>query len=457
MSASHPLHVVILAAGRGTRMRTQRPKVLHTIAGQPMLKHIAGTATRLGAEAVHVIVGHGAEQIQQSHADMPINWVIQEQQLGTGHAVLQALPSIPKEARVLILSGDVPLTQLDTMQALSAIDASLVLLVAKLDNPTGFGRILRNEQGEIQAIIEEKDATPSQRQIHEIYTGLCCARACDLQRWLPQLSTHNAAGEYYLTNIIEQAVHEGLKIASIEPEHLFEVQGVNTLVQLNQLERDWQEHLARRLMNNGVQIADISRLDIRGQLTCASDVFIDVNVVLEGTVSIGEQTQIGPHCVIKDCSIGRNVQIKPHSVLENAVIGDDCEVGPFARLRPGSKLAPHCKVGNFVEMKNTVMGEHSKASHLSYLGDAQIGQHVNIGCGTITCNYDGVEKHPTIIKDYAFIGSDTQLVAPVVVGEGATIGAGTTVRENAPDHALTLTPSRQKSIFGWKRKSKVKS
>lgn len=457
MSASNPLHVVILAAGRGTRMRTQRPKVLHAIAGKSMLKHIASTAMHLGADGIHVVVGHEAEQIQQSHIDLPINWVIQEEQLGTGHAVLKALPSIPKEARVLILSGDVPLTQLDTMQALSGIDASLVLLVAKLDNPTGFGRIIRDERGDVRAIIEEKDASPEQRQIHEIYTGLCCARASDLQRWLPSLSTQNAAGEYYLTKIIELAVAEGQKIASIEPEHLFEVQGVNNLDQLYQLERQWQHHLAQRLMSGGVQIADVMRLDIRGQLTCASDVFIDINVVLEGTVSIGEHAQIGPNCVIKDCVIGQNVKIKAHSVLENAIIGDYCEVGPFARLRPGTQLGGYCKVGNFVEMKNVTMGEHSKASHLSYLGDAQIGQHVNIGCGTITCNYDGVDKHPTIIKDHAFIGSDTQLVAPVVVGEGAIIGAGTTLREDAPDHALTLLPIRQKSISGWKRKSKLKT
>lgn len=457
MSVSNPLHVVILAAGRGTRMRTQRPKVLHAIAGRSMLKHIAGTAMNLGADGIHVVVGHEAEQVLQSHSDMPIRWVVQEQQLGTGHAVLQALPSIPKEARVLILSGDVPLTQLDTMQALAQTEEALVLLVAHLENPTGFGRILRDEQGQIKAIIEEKDANTQQKQIHEIYTGLCCARASDLQRWLPQLSTENAAGEYYLTKIIELAVKEGLNIASIEPEYLFEVQGVNNLAQLNQLEREWQSHLAYRLMNGGVQIADMKRLDIRGQLTCASDVFIDVNVLLEGNVTIGEHSQIGPHCVIKDCTIGQNVTIKAHSVLENAVIGDHCEVGPFARLRPGTKLATHCKVGNFVEMKNTCMGDHSKASHLSYLGDTQIGQYVNIGCGTITCNYDGVDKHLTIIKDHAFIGSDTQLVAPVVVGEGATIGAGTTLREDAPDNALTLLPNRQKSILGWKRKVKLKT
>jgi bifunctional UDP-N-acetylglucosamine pyrophosphorylase/glucosamine-1-phosphate N-acetyltransferase len=456
MSLTHPLHVVILAAGRGKRMQTRRPKVLHHLAGKPMLKHISQTAMTLGADAVHVVVGHEAELIKKSSSDLPVNWVVQEQQLGTGHAVLQAMPHIADDARVLILSGDVPLTQLETLQALSVVDASMVLLVAKLPNPFGFGRIVRNAQGDISAIVEEKDASAEQKNIHEIYTGICSVRAKDLKRWLPMLSTNNASGEYYLTKIIEFAVQEGQRIASIEPNHLFEVQGVNTLVQLNQLERDWQQHLATQLMDAGVQIADVQRLDIRGQLESASDVFIDVNVIFEGHVQIGQHSSIGPNCVIKDAIIGKNVKIKAHSVIENAVIGDDCEVGPFARLRPGTQLAAHCKIGNFVETKNAQIGEHSKASHLSYLGDVSIGKHVNIGCGTITCNYDGVNKHQTIIHDHVFIGSDTQLVAPVEVGEGATIGAGTTVREDAPAHALTLTPNRQKSILGWKLKPKAK-
>lgn len=457
MSVSQALHVVILAAGRGKRMQTRRPKVLHHLAGKPMLKHIVGTALRLGAQAVHVVIGHEAQLIKESSPELPVNWVVQEQQLGTGHAVLQAMPHISDDARVLILSGDVPLTQLETLDALSRLDASLALLVAKLPNPFGFGRILRNAQGQILAIIEEKDADADQRKMNEIYTGICAVRAADLKRWLPKLSTQNASGEYYLTKIIEFAVQEGQKVVSIEPHHLFEVQGVNTLVQLNQLEREWQNHLAIELMNQGVQITDVQRIDIRGELESASDVLIDVNVVFEGQVRIGEHSSIGPHCLIKDSIIGKNVKIKAHSVIENAIVGDCCEVGPFARLRPGTELAAHCKIGNFVETKNAHFGEHSKASHLTYLGDVRIGKQVNIGAGTITCNYDGLQKHQTIIEDHVFIGSDTQLVAPVVIGEGATIGAGTTIREDAPAHALTLTPHRQKSILGWKLKTKAKA
>lgn len=457
MSVTQALHVVILAAGRGKRMQTRLPKVLHHLAGKPMLKHIVGTATHLGADGVHVVIGHEAELIKKSCGELPVNWVVQEQQLGTGHAVLQAMPHIPDNAQVLILSGDVPLTQLETLKALSSLEASMVLLVAKLPNPYGFGRIVRDHQSEITSIVEEKDADALQRNINEIYTGICSVRASDLKRWLPMLSTNNAGGEFYLTKIIEFAALEGLKIASIEPQELFEVQGVNTLVQLNALERDWQNHLALQLMNAGVQLADAQRIDIRGDLESASDVFIDVNVVFEGKNQIGQESYIGPGCVIKDCMIGKNVKIKAHSVLESAIIGDNCEVGPFARLRPGTELAAHCKIGNFVETKKAQFGEHSKASHLSYLGDVQIGKHVNIGAGTITCNYDGIHKHQTIIEDHVFIGSDTQLVAPVVIGEGATIGAGTTIREDAPAHALTLTPNRQKSILGWKLKSKAKA
>ncbi len=455
MSRIEALHVVILAAGRGKRMQTHLPKVLHTLAGQPMLRHVIQAAKNLNAAQIHVIIGHEAEQIRTQITDGDIHWIYQAQQLGTGHAVLQALPHIPSEAKVLILSGDVPLTQLATLQQLvHSTETGLALLLANLPSPFGFGRIIRNAQHQIQAIIEEKDASVEQKQIQEIYTGICCADAHRLKNWLPKLSTQNAQGEYYLTDIIGMAVADHIQIESLKPQYLFEIQGVNTLAQLHQLERTWQQHLAMQLLDAGVHVLDTQRIDIRGTLNCASDVQIDVNVIFEGHCSIDKNTRIGAHSVIKNATIGKNCLIHPHSILQDCVIADHCEVGPFARLRPGTQLASRCKVGNFVETKNAQFDEGSKASHLSYIGDAEIGKQVNIGAGTITCNYDGVNKHKTIIEDHAFIGSDTQLVAPVTVGAHATIGAGSTIRDDAPGHALTLTPNRQKSILGWRRKEK---
>ncbi len=455
MSGLQPLHIVILAAGRGKRMQTLRPKVLHHLAGKTLLQHVLTTATHLQADALHVIVGHGAEKIQETVPDFPVHWVYQEQQLGTGHAVMQALPHIPDNAQVLILSGDVPLIQLDTLQRMVQLGKdSLTLMTANLSNPFGFGRIIRNPEGHVIAIIEEKDASPEQKDIREIYTGICCANAQQLKNWLPKLSTHNAQKEYYLTEIIGLAVGDSINIHSLEPKYLFEIQGINTLMELHALERTWQEHLGSKLLAEGVHVADIQRLDIRGQLNCASDVYIDINVIIEGEVSIATNSQIGAHCILKNCKIGKNCIIHPHSILDNCIVEDHCEVGPFARLRPGTHLSHDCKIGNFVETKNSSFGAFTKTMHLSYIGDAVIGQHVNIGAGTITCNYDGAHKHKTIIKDHAFIGSDTQLIAPVVVGEYATIGAGTSLREDAPDHSLTLSANRQKSIRGWKRKTK---
>lgn len=455
MSRFETLHVIILAAGRGKRMQTHLPKVLHTLAGQPMLQHVIQTAKNLNASRIHVVIGHEAEQIRTQITDDDIHWVYQKQQLGTGHAVLQALPHIPEHAKVLILSGDVPLTQLETLQKLVDLtENGLALLLATLPHPFGFGRIIRNSSQAIQAIVEEKDATPEQKNIQEIYTGICCASAIHLKHWLPQLSTKNAQGEYYLTDIIGMAVHQNLEIASLEPQHLFEIQGVNTLTQLHQLERTWQQHLAHQLLDAGVHVLDIQRIDIRGTLSCASDIQIDINAIFEGEVHIDKHSRIGANCVIKNAKIGRHCIIHPHSILQDCIIEDGCEIGPFARIRPGTHLNPHCKIGNFVETKNAKLGEGSKANHLSYIGDAEIGQHVNIGAGTITCNYDGVHKHKTIIEDHAFIGSDTQLVAPVKIGAHATIGAGSTIRDDAPSNALTLTPNRQKSILGWRRKEK---
>lgn len=455
MSDYPSLHIVILAAGRGKRMQTHLPKVLHRLAGAPLLQHVLNTSYKLNAKQIHVVVGHEAEKIQESMTDAKINLVYQQEQLGTGHAVMQALPHIPDDANVLILFGDVPLIDIDTLNKMHINQTEgVTLLVANLDNPYGLGRIIRNNEGQIISIVEEKDASTEQKAIKEIFTGVLSAKAHLLKKWLPQLSTNNQQKEYYLTGIIDFALREQIAIDSQEPKHLFEIRGINTLVELQNLERTWQQHLALQLLNKGVQVSDINRLDIRGSLECASDIFIDINVLIEGQVSIGQNTHIGAHSILKNCIIGKNCIIHPHSIIQDSVLEDNCEIGPFARLRPGTKLASNCKIGNFVETKNAHFDQGSKASHLSYLGDAEIGKHVNIGAGTITCNYDGVNKHKTIIKDYAFIGSDTQLIAPVTVGEHATIGAGTSLRSDAPDNALTLSPNKQRSILGWKRKNK---
>lgn len=453
-----PFHIIILAAGQGKRMCSSLPKVLHPIAGQPMLRRVVDVAMQLNPDVVHVIYGHAGEQIKLALPDLPVNWVLQEEQLGTGHAVMQALPLIPAEAQVLILSGDVPLIQAETLQQLvqqctssKAIRLPLGLLVAELDNPFGLGRILRNERGELIAIVEEKDADESIRQIKEIYSGICCASAADLARWLPQLSADNAQKEYYLTAIIAMAAAEKRPIVSFNTPEPMEVSGVNNLLQLQQLERAFQYRQAERLMLQGVRLADAARIDVRGELHCGQEVFIDVNSVFEGVVQIGDGSVIEPNCFLKNVTIGTHCVIHADSVLENCQIGDNCHVGPFARVRPGTILADHCKIGNFVETKNAILGEQTKASHLSYLGDVIIGRNVNIGAGTITCNYDGVNKHQTIIEDGVFVGSDTQLVAPVTVGKNATIGAGSTIRKNVPAEELTLTESHQKTVTGWKR------
>lgn len=455
MSDNQSLHIVILAAGRGKRMQTHLPKVLHRLAGQPLLQHVLNTSAQLNAKHIHVVVGHEAEKIQESINDAKINWVYQQEQLGTGHAVMQALPHIPDNANVLVLFGDVPLIDIDTLNKMHLHETQgITLLVANMDNPFGLGRIMRDSEGKIISIVEEKDASTEQKHIKEIFTGVLCAKAHLLKQWLPQLSTNNQQKEYYLTGIIDFAVREHVTIDSQEPKQLFEIQGVNTLVDLHKLERTWQQHLALQLLNQGVHVSDIHRLDIRGTLECASDTFIDINVLIEGQVHIGQNTSIGAHSVLKNCIIGKNCTIHPHSIIQDSVLEDHCEIGPFARLRPGTSLASNCKIGNFVETKNVCFDQGSKASHLSYLGDAEIGKHVNIGAGTITCNYDGVNKHKTIIKDHAFIGSDTQLIAPITVGEHATIGAGTSLRSDAPDNALTLSPNKQRTILGWKRKNK---
>lgn len=452
------LQIIILAAGQGKRMYSTTPKVLHKIAGKPMLARVVETAQQLNPDVIHVVYGHGGEQIKAALPDLPVNWVLQNEQLGTGHAVMQALPYIPLDSQVLILSADVPLIEAKTLQNLinkhrsaPAKANSLSLLLAKLDNPAGLGRIVRNEKGDISAIVEEKDATAAQKQIQEIYSGICCVQAADLARWLPQLGCNNAQGEYYLTEIIAMAVNEQQVITSLQTPDLIEIQGVNDRLQLQQLERIWQQRLARQLMLSGVSIADANRFDVRGELHCGQDVFIDVNNVFSGKVVLGDGCYIGPNCILHNVTLGANCEILANSILEDCQLGETCHIGPFARLRPGTKLANDCKIGNFVETKNAVFGQGSKASHLSYLGDVTLGTEVNIGAGTITCNYDGANKHQTIIEDGVFVGSDTQLVAPVTVGANATIGAGSTIRKNVPANELTLTESKQKTITGWKR------
>lgn len=458
------LHIVILAAGEGKRMRSVKPKVLHSIAGKPMLTHVIETAQSLNPAKIHVLIGHQYEEIRTTLASFSVHWILQEERLGTGHAVMQALPHIPEESLVLILSGDVPLIQATTLQTLiqehthlSLKRSTLSLLLANYPDPTGFGRIVRDQNKNIIAIVEEKDATPEQRKIHEIYSGICCTEAAALQQWLPQLTRHNAQGEYYLTEILMLAVNNHSFIHAHHVQKLLEIQGVNTKLQLQQLERAWQTHRAETLMLQGVTIADAARIDIRGQLHCGQDVFIDINTVFMGDVSLGDSCSIGSNCILNNVTLGANCKILANSILENCFIDEGCEIGPFARLRPDTRLAPYCKVGNFVEVKNTSFGRGSKANHLSYLGDAVLGSEVNIGAGTITCNYDGANKHQTIIEDGVHIGSDTQLVAPVVIGQNATIGAGSTIRRNVPAGELTLTESAQKTVYGWQRKKKSKS
>lgn len=456
-----PLHIVILAAGQGKRMFSALPKVLHPIGGKAMLAHVIECAQQLEPAQIHIVVGHEHERIMQALNHYAVNWVTQTEQLGTGHAVMQVLPHIPDDATVLILSGDVPLIKPSTLQKLldrakseAYTNGQLGLLLATLANPFGLGRIKRNETQQICAIIEEKDATETERQIQEIYSGICCARAVDLQRWLPQLQCNNAQNEYYLTSIISLAVADKTPIYSLTITEDSEILGVNNRLQLQQLERLWQKREAEKLMLAGTTIADAARIDIRGELHCGRDVFIDINTVFQGTVLLGDHCSIGANCVLTNVTLGENCHILPNSHLDNCILESHCEIGPFARLRPGTRLAHGCKVGNFVEMKNTSMGPSSKANHLSYLGDALIGAHVNVGAGTITCNYDGANKHQTIIEDGVHIGSDTQLVAPVTIGKNATIGAGSTIRKNVPADELTLTISTQKTVSGWKRKEK---
>ena len=438
------LSVIILAAGQGTRMKSALPKVMHKLAGIPLLEHVYNRSRELGTDDIHVVYGHGGEHLHDYCSDFLVEWVLQDEQLGTAHAVLQASPHIDDEHTVLVLYGDVPLIRSSTLRTLIA------LLTVDLDDPSGYGRIIR-ENNAVVAIVEHKDATDEQRLIKEVNTGILAVQAGYLNQCLHRIENDNVQGEYYLTDIIAMAVNDGKSVITTQPDNTYEVEGVNDRIQLARLERIRQQEQAESIMADGVTIADPGRIDIRGELEIGNDSFIDINCIFEGEVKLGSNVSIGPGCVIVNCTIADNCVIKPYTVMEQCIIDEGVEVGPFARLRPGTRLNKDSRVGNFVEVKNTQLGQGSKASHLTYLGDTDVGSNVNIGAGTITCNYDGANKHKTIIRDGAFIGSDTQLVAPVTVGKDATIGAGSTITSDTEDGELTLSRPPQTTVKGWKR------
>lgn len=449
------LDIVILAAGQGTRMRSALPKVLHPVAGKSMLGHVIDTARLLKPQGIHVVIGHGAERVREQLAADDLNFVLQSEQLGTGHAVAQALSALSAES-VLILYGDVPLIEVDTLQRLlqQVSEQQLGLLTVNLNDPTGYGRIVRDEQGVVKAIVEHKDASAEQRLISEGNTGILAVPGKKLGDWLGRLSNSNAQGEYYLTDVIAMAVADGLVVATEQATDEMEVLGANDRIQLSQLERHYQYRAARRLMVQGVTLIDPARFDLRGEVTVGRDVSIDINVILEGQVLIEDGVQIGPNCVIKNSVLRQGAIVKANSHLEGAEVGEGADCGPFARLRPGSVLGAKAHVGNFVELKNAKMGEGAKAGHLSYLGDAEIGARTNIGAGTITCNYDGANKFKTVLGEDVFIGSNSALVAPVSLGDRATTGAGSVITGDVPDNTLAVGRAKQRNIEGWKRPTK---
>ena len=445
------LNIVILAAGKGTRMYSHKPKVLHALAGKPLVQHVLDCAATLRPQRVCVVYGHGGEMVPQAMAQYDAQFVIQEPQLGTGHAVQQAMPHLSDDGRTLVLYGDVPLIQHNTLHQMQQAGAGLVLLTVTLDNPTGYGRIVRDSQGDVQCIVEEKDATPEQREIREVNTGILLAPTVQLRDWLSKLGNNNAQGEYYLTDIVGMAVRQGVVVHTVQPAQRWEVEGINNKMQLAALERTWQRVEAERLLAHGVTLADPARIDVRGRLVCGRDVDIDVGCIFEGEVTLGDNVHVGAYSVLRNATVATGTDIAPYSHIDSSVVGANCHIGPYARLRPGTKLADGAHIGNFVEIKNSEIGSGSKANHLSYIGDSTVGSRVNIGAGTITCNYDGANKFRTVIGDDAFIGSDTQLVAPVTVGRGATIGAGSTITKDTPDNELTLSRSKQLTVTGWKR------
>jgi len=447
--------VVILAAGKGTRMKSALPKVLHPIAGKPMVQRIIDTVNQLGATSINLIYGHGGAKLQAALQHNTLNWCLQAEQLGTGHAVQQAIPYLSDDEDVLIVVGDAPLIKPSTLEQLLAVkqQADLALLTVHLEDPSGMGRIIR--QGEqVKAIVEHKDASEQQRQITEINTGMMIMSGQDLKRWLGKLNSDNSQGEFYLTDVIEMAAEEGKVIKAAQPSSAVEVEGINNRRQLATIERAFQLEQAEELMMRGVSLLDPQRFDLRGDLVIGQDIVIDVNVIIEGTVSIGSNVTIGPNCILKDCQIDDGATIEANSILDQAIVGENCTVGPFARLRPGAVMHEGAKVGNFVEMKKTILGKGSKASHLTYLGDTIVGIGANIGAGTITCNYDGVNKFQTIIGDGAFIGSNSSLVAPASIGVNATVGAGSVITKTIADEELSVARAKQRNIADWQRPTK---
>ena len=447
------LTTIIMAAGKGTRMKSTRPKVLQPLAGKPLLQHVLTTAKKLGSQKNIIIYGFEGQQVKDAFVGEQIDWVEQAEQLGTGHAVQMALPVLPMTGKSLILSGDVPLIGVDTLEKLSHTDSRFAMLTMNLANPFGLGRILRQD-GKVTAIVEEKDATAEQKQISEINSGVYCVANDILHTYLKNLTNDNAQGEYYLTDIVKMAVDDGIEIATVSPTHQFEIEGVNDRMQLANLERTWQIYQAQELMKQGVHLIDPSRFDLRGTLSVGKDVQIDINVIIEGDCEIGDNVKIGAGCIIKNSKIASGTVVQPYSLFENAVVGEDNQIGPFARLRPNAVTASDVHIGNFVELKNTQMATGAKANHLAYLGDASIGQKTNIGAGTITANYDGVNKFKTVIGDEVRIGSNSVLVAPVTIGDRVTVGAGSTITKDCDNDKLVVARGKQVSIDGWQRPEK---
>lgn len=452
------LDVIILAAGQGKRMHSAVPKVLHTVGGKSLLAHVIDAATTLEPRAIRVVYGHGGEQVRNTPASAPVHWVHQAEQLGTGHAVQQAITAVADDSTVLVLYGDVPLIRPETLRQLISPppQPTLSLLTAELPDPNGYGRIVRDSRGAVERIVEQKDTTAEEAALREINTGIMAAPAKLLGRWLARLQNRNSQREYYLTDVVGMAVTEGVKIVTHRPRTVWEILGVNSKRELADLERAHQRSIAQALLEQGVTLRDPERLDVRGTLRCGRDVVIDVNVIFEGTVTLGDGVSIGPNNLIRDTTISANTQILANCVIEEAAIGAGARIGPFTRLRPGNRLADRVHVGNFVEIKKSEIGEGSKANHLTYIGDSLVGCDVNVGAGTITANYDGANKHQTVIEDNVSIGSNVVLRAPVTVGDGATIGAGSVITKNAPAGELTLTRAEQKTVKGWKRPVKKK-
>lgn len=454
------IDIVILAAGKGTRMKSQRAKVLQTLAGKPLLAHVIDSARSVSNSHLHIVIGHDAQKVREAFADEEVNWIEQTEQLGTGHAVLQTLQQLADQGKTLVLYGDVPLISPGCLyQMLEKVNPNnMSLLTVELEKPQGYGRIIRNRENSIKAIVEEKDASDEQKRIRECNSGILAIDNACLRKLLPQISNHNKQKEYYLTDLIELACENGITVNGINAEHVYEVQGINDKKQLAELERIWQKKQAEKLLQQGVTLADPDRIDIRGSLSHGEDVSIDINCIFSGDVQLGDNVRIGANCIIgevgKKVIIAENCEIKANTIIEEAIIEPGCVVGPFARLRPGTSLCSNVKIGNFVETKNAFIGSESKVNHLSYIGDAELGKDVNIGAGTITCNYDGVNKHKTRIDDNAFIGSNTSLVAPVNIGKSATIGAGSTINMNVNEKELAVARGKQKNIQGWNRPKK---